>query len=260
MAKQPAEKENLSSKKFNTQKLIFFENFADSIEEAILFFENPQKITYCNNNAEVLSGYSKEDLLSGELSLESIIYKKDIATFYSALKTAKTNGTAHKKNLRLNLKNRDIPTTVTAVVRYISPNQVTKGYTITLKKKSLEHNRNVSHEKILLKQKEITDRYKAIFENLSIGIAVLDASLEIQSTNEPLKKILNYKKSEHTKKCYTLFFNRQKACANCAAEKTFSDGKVHTETSEFVTAGKKRTLQFTTNPIYDDNGNIIKVI
>jgi PAS domain S-box-containing protein len=115
-------------------------------------------------------------------------------------------------------------------------------------------------EQILIRQKEITDRYKTILEHLSIGVAVINHSREIQSTNTPIKKILRYKKSNHKKKCHELFFNRQTICNNCAAEKTFSDGRIHTETITQIIAGKKRFLRFTTSPIYDSTGNVNQVI
>ena len=70
---------------------------------------------------------------------------------------------------------------------------------------------------------------KALFDHIPLEIIVIDKDLTIVEANRIAER--RHPDWRH-RKCYEVFQNRKRKCPNCAAVKTFRDGKTRVDHSE----------------------------
>jgi signal transduction histidine kinase len=99
---------------------------------------------------------------------------------------------------------------------------------------------------------------KALFDQIPLDIIVIDRDFTIVEANKKARK--KYP-DWRDKKCYGLYKNRKRRCTDCAAVKTFEDGKTRTERSEIKDEdGNTRHLVVHVSAYKDKDGNIPYVI
>jgi len=95
---------------------------------------------------------------------------------------------------------------------------------------------------------------KALFDHIPLDVIVIDRDFTIVEANKQAQK--NYP-DWRNKHCYELFYGRKKRCVECAAVKTFEDGKTRTENSEIKGEdGITRYYKIHVSAYRDKDGNI----
>ena len=95
--------------------------------------------------------------------------------------------------------------------------------------------------------KRLQSEYKVLFETVPCYIAVLNRELRIVRANEASRETFGDTTGEH---CWEVYKRRAEKCPECPAEKTFSDGLVHTGTqTSFTKDGRQVHVQIITSPM-----------
>lgn len=99
---------------------------------------------------------------------------------------------------------------------------------------------------------------KALFDHIPLEIIVIDKNFRVIEANSMAeKKYPNWR----NRKCFELYKNRKKKCANCAAVKTFKDGRTRIDHTENVdSAGRLRYYMVHVSAYKDKRGKIPYVI
>jgi len=99
---------------------------------------------------------------------------------------------------------------------------------------------------------------KALFDHIPLDVIVIGRDLTIVEANKKARKTYPDWKD---KKCYELFYGRKKKCVDCAAVKTFEDGKTRVEKTE-ITGDDGSTHHYTVHvsAYKDKDGTIPYVI
>jgi PAS domain S-box-containing protein len=99
---------------------------------------------------------------------------------------------------------------------------------------------------------------KALFDHIPLDVIVIDRNLEIVEANKQAQKTYPDWKG---KKCFELFYDKKKICDDCAALKTFKDGRTRVEHSEIKTEdGHIHHYMVHVSAYKDSDGNIPYVI
>jgi len=99
---------------------------------------------------------------------------------------------------------------------------------------------------------------KALFDHIPLDVIVIDRNFTIVEANKHAQKTYPDWRNKH---CYELFYSRKKKCVECAAVKTFKDGKTRIEQSEIKSEdGTKRHYMVHVSAYKDKDGNIPYVI
>ncbi|MFH1673886.1 MAG: PAS domain S-box protein [Pseudomonadota bacterium] len=123
--------------------------------------------------------------------------------------------------------------------------------------------RDVTERRKLEEEIERTrDELQVLFNSITDGINVVDKNYNIIKANEamaqqhglPLEAIIG-------RKCYKIFYNRQKPCKDCLVEQTFRTGKSSFKKQEWTRHdGTVANADVFTFPIFDNNRQVIQVV
>jgi len=105
-----------------------------------------------------------------------------------------------------------------------------------------------------LRQSE--ERYRALVENVELGIALVDADHNIIMANSAVGKLFDCDVSGLAgKKCYNIFEKRQKVCLHCPGEKAMKTGQTHEVDSKGVRDdGSHFSIRIQAFPLFADDG------
>ena len=111
----------------------------------------------------------------------------------------------------------------------------------------------------LLQNKE---RYEALFNNLSIGVIMLDKNLHVQEANDVMKEWFPDVRSPGKRFCYDLFHpeNKGAPCAGCPVIDCFTEGKTVSLEQRKQSAEGERIYRLVANPMFDQNNKVYAVI
>ena len=99
---------------------------------------------------------------------------------------------------------------------------------------------------------------KALFDQIPLDIIVIDKDFTIVEANRQARRTYP---DWRNRKCYELYKNRKRKCTDCAAIKTFKDGKTRVENTEIKDEnGNIRHLVVHISAYRDKNGEIPYVI
>ena len=106
----------------------------------------------------------------------------------------------------------------------------------------------------LLRQSE--KRYRALVENIDLGIALVDADHNIIMANSAVGRLFDCDVSKLVgKKCYNRFEKRQEVCSHCPGEKAMKTGRAEeVETEGVRDDGSHFSVQIQAFPLFDENG------
>ncbi len=120
-------------------------------------------------------------------------------------------------------------------------------------------------ERMRLSVKEKTEaleesrrRFQTLFEQVPCYISVQDADFKLVAVNNMFERDFGREIGEY---CYRVYKGRSSICPNCAVEKSFRDGQIHT--AEETVVGKDGQSIYFLNlaaPITDRDGEIVAVM
>ena len=101
-------------------------------------------------------------------------------------------------------------------------------------------------------------QYQRLFESVPCYITVQDAQFRLVAHNAMFERDFGHSIGRH---CYDAYKGRQTKCPNCAVEKSFQDGQVHSAEEKVLGAdGSQRYFLNLTTPITDRKGEITAVM
>jgi PAS domain S-box-containing protein len=106
------------------------------------------------------------------------------------------------------------------------------------------------------------ERFRAVIENLQIGISVLNPSMEIVAINKFFQKIYPRVQAGTKQLCFESYNDppRTSPCPYCPCVKTFQDGRVHESLTETPTGSQVRNYKIISCPIKDAQGHVELVV
>lgn len=105
---------------------------------------------------------------------------------------------------------------------------------------------------------EAAARFQTLFEQVPCYVTVQDSDFRLVAFNKRFEDDFGHHVGE---RCHRVFKNRDSICPDCAVEKTFRDGKIHS--AEETVIGRDGSVMHFLNltaPIFDAQGNIQSVM
>lgn len=112
------------------------------------------------------------------------------------------------------------------------------------------------------KQKDSEKKFSAVFRNLSIGITIINPSMQVIDVNPQILKWFPNINITQSPYCYCVFTNPQqtKPCEECPVVKTFADGNHHELEKKTETIDGVRFFRLVSTPITDEFGKVVAVV
>ncbi len=131
---------------------------------------------------------------------------------------------------------------------------VTVGFFLYL----YELRKNYSGKQTLLAK----EKYEALFNNLSLGVVMIDRNYNILEANRVIKEWFPHIGATEAEFCYEAFHpeNNGKICSNCPVMKCFETGQRQTILQKNSTPQGDRIYHLVTNPMIDENNHVYAVI
>ena len=109
---------------------------------------------------------------------------------------------------------------------------------------------------------ESEQRYRAVVENLQIGISVINPKMEIIAINRFFQKIYPHVQPGLGQHCYEIYNDPAgtSPCSYCPCVKTFQDGMVHESVTETPAGDRIRNYRIVSCPIKDAQGHVELVV
>lgn len=106
------------------------------------------------------------------------------------------------------------------------------------------------------------ERYKAVVENIQIGISLINPSMEIIEINNVFRQYFPHVRPGSGQICYEQYNDppRSEPCSYCPCILTFQDGRVHEAITETPAGPQMRNYHVVSSPIKDSDGRIQFVI
>ncbi len=106
------------------------------------------------------------------------------------------------------------------------------------------------------------NRYRAVVDNIGIGIAVLNRDLKILEINNYFRKLFPHLSPAEGKCCFAIYSSspESKPCPDCPCKLTFEDNQVHEIITKTPTTDGLRNFHVVSSPISDNNGKVNYVI
>jgi len=133
-----------------------------------------------------------------------------------------------------------------------------KRYLLEAKLRAYSKNLEQRVEKRTSEIRELQEKQKAILDNISDAVVVLDNNLNIIWANKIAKDQYHVVFGE---KCYHLYKDQKVPCSDCIARKIFTDGIVRSSEEEAILEnGRNFNFIVSCSPIKDSQGEIISVV
>ncbi|KAB2869586.1 MAG: PAS domain S-box protein [Bacteroidales bacterium] len=112
------------------------------------------------------------------------------------------------------------------------------------------------------KQKDSEKKFAALFRNLTVGVSVINPSMQVIDVNPQILKWFPNININQNPYCYCIFTNSQQTtpCEECPVVKTFADGKHHELEKKTETIDGVRFFRLVSTPITDEFGKVIAVV
>ena len=117
-------------------------------------------------------------------------------------------------------------------------------------------------ERLIDSLRESEQRYRAVVDNIEIGISVLNPDLQIVEVNKTFKKYFPHVRPASGQICYEEYNDppRSEPCSYCPSVLTLLDGKVHEAITDTPTGSEIKHYHLVSSPIKDSKGQVRYVI
>ncbi len=106
------------------------------------------------------------------------------------------------------------------------------------------------------------ERYRTVVDNLSIGISVINRSMEVEAINPFFAAYYPHARAGRGAICYEMYNDppRSSPCSYCPCVLTFQDGKVHESETDTPAGGQIRHYRIVSCPVKNDHDEVELVI
>jgi PAS domain S-box-containing protein len=110
--------------------------------------------------------------------------------------------------------------------------------------------------------RESEQRYRALFENVSVGVSMISPKMEILALNRLMQEWFPHVRPELRPICYRAFNSppRDECCSYCPTRQTLADGQWHEAVSETPTPHGIRNYRIASTALTDANGKVMAAI
>jgi PAS domain S-box-containing protein len=243
---------DITERKEAEQALLESEHrFRDFFENAPVGFHifGPDQIIIDINEAELeMIGYSR-DAIVGKKTWAELIVPQERDMFKKHWHAITTKGRV--RDLEYTLVHKDghhINVILNASARFDESGNIvnTRGSVLNITARKKAYNQ--------LRQSE--ERYRALVENVGMGITLVDADHNIVMTNSTVGKMFDCDVTELVgEKCYNKFEKRQEVCTHCPGEVAMKTGQAEeVETEGVRDDGSRFTVRINAFPLFAENG------
>jgi len=112
------------------------------------------------------------------------------------------------------------------------------------------------------KLRESEEKYRALVDNLAIGVALISPDMEILTLNKQMKQWFPTIDTSKRPVCYRVYNDppRESVCAYCPTVKTLKDGKVHESVTDTPAGDQIIHYRVLSSPIKDQAGKVVAAI
>jgi len=112
------------------------------------------------------------------------------------------------------------------------------------------------------KLRESEEQYRAVVNNLHIGISVINHNMEIVAINPFFAAYFPHVRAGEGQVCYVAYNDppSSEPCSYCPCVLTFQDGKVHESETDTPAGDRIRHFRIVSCPVKDENGQVELVI
>lgn len=197
-------------------------------------------------------GYTPEDLISGKISWTNITHSDDVSRLEAELKKYFNEGVYDfEQHYRLYTKSGEIRWVEDRTQAVFDDHKNITHYQVMLwdvtKKMSIEEDLRESEQK-----------YKAVIENIGIGVAIISPNMEILTLNRQMRKWFPNTDVKNKPICYMSYNDppRKALCNYCPTHQTLLDGQVHESVVEFSCGEGVKNYRVISTPVTDVSGKI----
>ncbi len=211
---------------------------------------------YISEGCSTLTGYSPKDLVGNRtLSYADLIHPEDLGRVRDQVQEALTAAAPFELEYRIRTRSGDekwvwergigVPLQGAGEINL-------EGFISDVtERKQMEHALQESEQ-----------RYRAVIENLQIGISVINPKMEIIAINRFFQKIYPHVRPGLGQRCHEMYNDPpgSSPCSYCPCVTTFQDGMVHESVTETPAGDGIRNYRIVSCPIKDAQGHVELVV
>ncbi len=109
---------------------------------------------------------------------------------------------------------------------------------------------------------ESEERYKAVVDNLGIGVTLLSPDMEVLALNKSMRQWFPNVRLDNRPKCHQVFNSPPSPtpCSYCPVGKTLKDGRTHESFTDTPADDEIRNYRIVATPIKDRQGKVVAAI
>ncbi len=229
-----------------------FRRLIETANEGIWAVDEHHRTSFVNQKMADMLGYSKEEMIG--VSVENFLFEEDLIDHQERIR-ARRSGENDFYERRLRGKDGQVVWTIVSATAVLTDEGQFLGAfgmfsDVTLTKKTME----------ALTESE--QRFRAVVDNIEVGISVLNSNMEIIEVNKALKNYFPHVKPGSGQLCYEQYNNppRPAPCDYCPCVLTLQDGEVHEVITETPAGAEIRNYRLVTSPIKNSQGQVTHVI
>ena len=229
-----------------------FRRFIQTANEGVWSMDKDHKTTLVNQKMLDMLGYNIDDMIG--FPVTSFMFDEDLPGHRQRMELRK-HGEDDFYEHRFRHKNGHEVWTLVSATALVDENGDFAG--------SFAMFTNITGiKKTLRALSESDQQYKAVVDNIEIGITVLNPKMEIVSVNRFFRDYFPEVAPGSSKTCYEQFNNppRSEPCDYCPCALTLQDGKVHEAITSTPSGNETRHFHLISSPILDDQGTVAYVV
>ncbi|MEW5949538.1 MAG: PAS domain S-box protein [Thermodesulfobacteriota bacterium] len=231
-----------------------YTNLFEIANDAFFTIDRNYIVTSINSYGENLTGYSRKDIV-GKMQLLDVIHADDRDIVKNKIDRVRS-GQALTAGMSFRIKDKN----ETEKIVEMNMSVAKGGGSGT---EILGIARDVTERRKLEEDVSRTrDELQVLFNSITDGIDVVDRDYNVIKANEGMARQRGIPVQDMIgRKCYEIFYKRQKPCEGCVVEETFKTGKTYVKTRERTRSnGTVVSADVFTFPIFDHEGRVIQVV
>ena len=221
------------------------------------WIDTETNLEYVSPSCERITGYSAQEFMDDPSLMGRIIHPDDLQLVLNHFNQARNVDHDRPNDLDFRIIRRDEETRWIAHACQAVYNKEGKP----LGRRA--SNRDITDRKFAEEAlRESEQRYRAVVDNLQVGISIINREMEIVAINPFFRTYYPDVQPDMGQICYCSYNDppRSSPCTYCPCVLTFQDGKVHECETETPQGGKIRNYRIVSCPVKDEHDHVQLVI